>query len=377
MNNNSDTLISYPSRFSFNKEKIRHRISVCLSLPLRILKYSFLWCAAMWKRLTAKGPCFILANTPVHGNLGDHALVSAARTLISDAVPGSTCIELPGYMLRRCSRRLCSPIIRSSPIIIPGGGFMGTLWPVEERTLIGMAQCYPGNQIIVLPQTMHYADTPSGHVTLRQAQQTYSAHKNILINTRETASYEFCKEHFPSSHPALYPDLVLYLNSTEFTTNTPRRGALLCLRSDIEKITPDGFAADMKQWLTDRLGEPVALTDTVVNDQIFTLAKRERLLRAKLTEFAGARFVLTDRLHGMLFALLAGTPCVALDNSSGKVSGVYEWIRHCTYIRFCSEPSKILEDVEDMLNIESSHYDNALAQKQFAPLCELLRDSIK
>ena len=37
--------------------------------------------------------------------------------------------------------------------------------------------------------------------------------------------------------------------------------------------------------------------------------------------------MLTDRLHAMIMSYLAHTPCVATDNLTRKLSGVYPWIK--------------------------------------------------
>ncbi len=39
-------------------------------------------------------------------------------------------------------------------------------------------------------------------------------------------------------------------------------------------------------------------------------------LNSKFAEFLSSGLVITDRLHGMIFAAITGTPCIALDNKS-------------------------------------------------------------
>ena len=65
---------------------------------------------------------------------------------------------------------------------------------------------------------------------------------------------------------------------------------------------------------------------------------RKKILRAahSLIDFS-MRSLITDRIHGMLFAAVTGTPCIALDNVSKKVSGAYEWIQYLDYIQFKDE----------------------------------------
>ena len=45
-----------------------------------------------------------------------------------------------------------------------------------------------------------------------------------------------------------------------------------------------------------------------------------RLLADKLSQFRAAQLVVTDRLHGMIMSLLAGTPCLVLPNGNHKIS---------------------------------------------------------
>ena len=45
----------------------------------------------------------------------------------------------------------------------------------------------------------------------------------------------------------------------------------------------------------------------------------------------------TDRLHGMIFSVVTGTPCIALDNVSGKVRGVHAWIEDLPTLRFAHD----------------------------------------
>ena len=44
--------------------------------------------------------------------------------------------------------------------------------------------------------------------------------------------------------------------------------------------------------------------------------------------------MITDRLHGMIFAAITGTPCVVLQNNNHKIKATYEsWLRPLKHIR--------------------------------------------
>ncbi len=70
-------------------------------------------------------------------------------------------------------------------------------------------------------------------------------------------------------------------------------------------------------------------------NRIFGRETREAVVEEKLKEISEAKIVVTDRLHCMIASAITGTYCIAFDNLSGKVSGVYEWLRHLDYIKIC------------------------------------------
>ena len=62
--------------------------------------------------------------------------------------------------------------------------------------------------------------------------------------------------------------------------------------------------------------------------------------------FLGADIVITDRLHSMVFALLAGCKCIAIDNTTHKVSGVYKkWLYTINGLWVLENSSKLSDDI--------------------------------
>ena len=77
---------------------------------------------------------------------------------------------------------------------------------------------------------------------------------------------------------------------------------------------------------------------------------KEDIINKKITEFKSAKLVITDTLHCMISCAISGTPCIALNNLTGKVQGVYEWVKHLEYIRYC-------DTVEDVLKMDLAEWD--------------------
>ena len=68
-----------------------------------------------------------------------------------------------------------------------------------------------------------------------------------------------------------------------------------------------------------------------------TKENREKELLKLIELISHSGFVVTDRLHGMIMSIISGTPCIALDNSSKKVSGVYEFIKDISTVKLIKE----------------------------------------
>jgi exopolysaccharide biosynthesis predicted pyruvyltransferase EpsI len=121
-----------------------------------------------------------------------------------------------------------------------------------------------------------------------------------------------------------YPDMVL---SLDVKFDEKREGILTCFRSDKEKILSDEVINKINSC-AEKNGIRIRPTSTVLDKNV-GIADRENEVYEKLREFASAKLVITDRLHGMIFASIVGTPRLAFDTSTQKVSGVYSsWIKN-------------------------------------------------
>ena len=172
-----------------------------------------------------------------------------------------------------------------------------------------------------MPQTVYFENTLKGKKETEVSRDIYSKHKKIVFCLRDKASYDFVLKNKFISNPdncLFIPDMVLGLEfSLESAT---RNGVLLCFRSDREKIMSYEDKKPIKKYLWSK-GIKTTFTSTVYLHNI-SRQKRHDELNAKLKEYSGAKLVITDRLHSMLFAAITGTPCIAFDNKTGKVKGV-------------------------------------------------------
>lgn len=288
-------------------------------------------------RLKRKKIAFILA-TPTHPNLGDQAIAYAQKKFLNKYLTGYLIIEtkmLSSSILPK-ELKLLRTIINDEDLVFGhGGGNMGNQYPREERVRQLLIRSFPRNQIIIFPQTIHFTGLHDSKKALDDMERQYSQHPHLTIIAREKKSYNYIKEHFSMNQVLLTPDIVLSLRSVP--SSSVRSGAMTCLRNDVEKnLTTE--AAEMIVRTLSRRYSKVNTSDTISRKNVILTDKvRITELNKKWREFNEAEVVVTDRLHGMIFAAITNTPCVILSNYNHKIAGTYEWLRDLPYIRFCSD----------------------------------------
>lgn len=303
-----------------------------------------------------------LVMTPTHGNMGDHA-IAFSETLFLQRI-GVPYIELTYGKLAEWDRNGFLDVMDGHPILMNGGGNLGTLWPDAENKQREIIRKNPRSRIAILPNTIFYEDSDRGREEFEKSKILYNSHKNLHLYAREKVSYEVMRQAY--RNVKLIPDMVLSMSPYESTVE--RRGCLLCLRGDCEKTRTDAQEQTVRDQAAELFGDAVRDTD-MVEKQGVSVAQREERLQAKFAEFAAAEMVITDRLHGMIFCAVTGTPCIVIDSKSPKVRGSYEWIRHLDYIKFADSPEKIAQMYHN-IPAGPHRYDNSHLLSYYQELAE-------
>lgn len=288
-------------------------------------------------------PRLFLLNTSSYRNIGDHAITLAERTFLGRYFPDHRIVEVTSEEWRRRATSSVKRYIEPDDVLfIHGGGYFGTQWGGgEEETALEMMCMFSENRIIVFPQTVFFSDSAAGEQCRSRRVGQYRHFERLTLFVRERASLEVARamDCFRSG-VYLAPDIVLSLNYSHLKED--RRGITLCFRKDEEMA-----AEDLLESVSGKLeakDASVSVTDTVATER-FDFEKRFVMVEDKIRQFAGSELVVTDRLHGMILCAISGTPCMALNNSNGKVFGVYEWIRALPYIRLHDNDDKLIGDI--------------------------------
>ena len=262
-------------------------------------------------------------------NMGDHAIVRAEIEYMQRLLGAETQIVPIHVNQTEDAINVLTPKLRSEDIIIlSGGGYLGDEYVEIYLPLRRILQRFRNNKLLIFPQTIYFLDKSHEQEFVSLCLQC----KQLRIFVREPKS----KEIFDSLgvEAELVPDIVLTLKQQP---HNQYGKILLCMRKDTERALKDEDFS-MIQLITSKYGS-IEMTDTV-NQNKFPMSERNMQIDQMLSKFSNSSFVITDRIHGMIFSYLTHTPCVALGNYNHKVESEFEWLKGCGYITFVSNVNK-------------------------------------
>lgn len=259
----------------------------------------------------------IMLATAEHQNIGDSAITLAEQQLLSSQFPDYYQVEISTYEFARKEAYLHAIVNPQDILFLNGGGNIGDVYPEEEQFHQTIVEQFPNNRIVVFPQTISFRHLDGK--TLRDSQRAYNGHRDLTMYLRGRESLEFARTYFPNVKSVLMPDVV-HLLQTEYTF--PRSGALMCIREDGESSL-DEAQREMLCSLVKKMFQNVEHT-TNIHPEDVTRDIRGLVVRQELMRFAKHQVVITDRLHGMIFSVITGTPCVVLSSFNQKIREYYE-----------------------------------------------------
>ena len=275
-------------------------------------------------------------------NLGDFAQAPVVEAWLRKEV-GVEPIELDKDECARLAvplRRLIHP---DDLILLQSGGNMGERGRQTERLRRRIIREFARNTIVSLPQSISWSDTEDGRAEAGVSRPIYRSHPDLEIVARDPVSLENGRELFGPACHRMAPDLVLRMAREPGVQ--PREGALVVLRADRERALSDdqqGAIFDsLSGWRVDRF-------DTKV-DRPVRRGRRSRIINEVLDDFARHRLVVTDRLHGMIFAYLTDTPCLVFEAIDHKLRTGVDWLDGTPRIRLASPDQPLEPLIEELL----------------------------
>ncbi|UBK75593.1 polysaccharide pyruvyl transferase family protein [Clostridium perfringens] len=301
----------------------------------------------------------IVTLLPTHGNMGDHAIGYATNQFLKDNFPNHEIIQLDMFEIYKYGKAIRKVLGEEDFIVTIGGGNMNNLYMHEEWTRRFVIKTFKNVPIISLPQTITFTNDNKGKIELNKTKKIYNNNNNLTIFARENKSYEIMKKTFKSNKVLENPDMVFYLEDLDLNKDFNRDGILVCLRNDKEVY----IKSEDKESIINKLKSDynkVKISDTVINKRVSVKTREEELFKL-WSDFFSSEVVITDRLHGMIFAVITKTPCIVIRNNDHKIIGSYEWINDLNYIKLVENVSymnikKNIETLKDIKKLSKTNF---------------------
>lgn len=357
-------------------EKVKNMLSwkdrqYSLRIKYHIKKYIFPIIKRSKKiNLKNEAKTVYLIDVPQFRNLGDHAIAKAERIFFENNYKDYKIIEIPidEYEINYFS--LKKNIKKEDLIVLVGGGNFGVEYFIMELHRRDIIKNFK-NKIILFPQTIYFGYNRFGLEQLRKSSKIYSHNKNLIMFAREKRSYNIMQHYFENMS-YLVPDIVLSMNIVN--NELIRNKVLICLRNDIEGCLHSDDIKNMYELLENYKCEKY---DTVIDKNVM-LKDRDNELEKSFRKFMTSKLVITDRLHGMIFAAITNTPCIVFKNYNYKVEGVYNaWLKNNIYINFIQDKTKLNEYIDNCINKTYDEVDCHKLDKEFENMNKIIKEFIK
>lgn len=287
-----------------------------------------------------------LLLTPTYGSMGDQAIAYAEEYYLKRTYPQDKVIVLNEVETLSQIQEISQTAHEADVFFLQGGGNLGSLYPeVEDRRRKVIRQL--GERCItIFPQSVFFQN----NIVSDDAVSVYSR-KTVTIYAREPNSYYKMKYFFPLANVKMKPDIVYTLYDRFHSLPYDRDRIIISFRSDKESI----YLMD-RQIITDAILEkyPDSEIVSMYSNCEISREKRSQFVVDSILRFGNAKAIITDRLHGCIFAAITKTPCIFFPNSYGKNEGNYHWLRALNYILFTDshESDTIITELDQLLKLD-------------------------
>lgn len=289
-------------------------------------------------------PKVLYLGITAHSNLGDMGQHFCIKSWINENYPDHKCIGILADAIvdRRFGLlKFITENYKPDDIIIFQSGYttqdLGGVHDLMHRMV---CQSIPYAKILMMPQTVFFKE----QANQTRSAKAYSCAQNMLFLARDKVSFETAKEMMPQLNVVLYPDIVTTLIG-KYTFQNKREGICMCIRNDGEKFYNDS-EIDKLQTSLMRIGK-VVKTDTTIKATAKEILKDLKgFIERQIQEFAKYEVVLTDRYHGTIFALAAGTPVVIIKTNDHKVVTGADW-----FVDIYNDYVHVADNLDDAIHL--------------------------
>lgn len=260
-----------------------------------------------------------------HSNIGDMAQYYCIKSWIYENYPKATLLEFESEIIVDSNLFFISLLkqrIKDNDIIVFQSGYttqdLGGVHDLMHRIVINNL---PNSHILMMPQTIYFREERN---KIRTA-ESYNSAKRMLFLARDKISFEMAKNMFPDIHVSLFPDIVTTLIG-KYNIKNDRSGVLLCCRNDGEKLYSNEQILELKQKI--EANDTVDISDTTLKVHYKRIRKNIKdYIDNEIVTMSKYKLVITDRYHGTIFSLVAGTPVIVIKTNDHKVETGVDWFK--------------------------------------------------
>lgn len=313
----------------------------------------------------------IFCLSPDYGNMGDQAIAFATTKFIKDNFNEYEFIEFERDEFYSYAKAIEKIVNEDDIIAIQGGGNMGNLYLREELARRLILKKIKKGKIVSMPTTLSFTNDNKGIYERNKMKKIYNNSQRLLLIAREEKTFNMMKELF-TAKTILTPDIVFYLEDIFEPNNERKNNIVTCLRNDKEAywgVKKDKFLKELRNKYPSLIE-----TDTVLQRNI-DINRREDELYTIWNKFRDSKVVITDRLHGMIFAFITKTPCIVLRSCDHKIIESYKWIKDINYIKFIDDLdfNIIDKEIEGLMRIDKFDRTN-FKEKYFNELVKIIKE---
>lgn len=262
-------------------------------------------------------------GVPSHNNLGDLAQGVCIRRWIRKHYPKYECVEIETNALVNTRFSLINRLKRlynTDDFIVFQSGYTTTdLGGYADEMHRAVIQALPNAHMLMMPQTVFFEKEENR----KRTSKVYDSARNMLFLARDKISYGLAKEMFNQLQIEMFPDIVTTLIG-KYSFRSKREGIIFCCRDDGEKYYSDNEI----YTLMDKCKEicKVDKTDTTKKGKRAKIVRdAEQLIFKEVEKYSKYKVMITDRYHGTILSLVAGTPVIIIKTTDHKVVTGAEW----------------------------------------------------
>jgi exopolysaccharide biosynthesis predicted pyruvyltransferase EpsI len=285
--------------------------------------------------------------------MGDQAQTYCIEKWCTEYIPGYDVLILQLYLSKPFMLNILRRIIHKGDILFCHSGYHITDLYDEKRVYFDVIRLFPDFPVTIFPQTVYFM---AAEEETRTA-QIFDAHPDLTLLCRDAVSYRKAGELFKKTRLLPFPDIVTTLIGSYSFINK-REGVLLCKRNDKESF----YSTDEIDGLISRLNEvtQTGITDTTLAMNYRKIIRnRKNVLEMIFDQYSKYAVVITDRYHGVIFSLVAGTPVIILKSTDHKLTSGIDWFPQDIFGDYIT----IAENLEEAYNLALEKINNPVHKK--------------